>query len=205
MHIHLELEALLLSKKNISEPKFSLRTICNYFIKKKKLPKLALASGLWIGITQITLPNLTMVEETLIARYHCQTILFKLIYTNKHGIIGQHALKGNVVIFAQDLECAIEILIELPLSLESLFDFIVVHFVGNTHLPMEIIKNYKFLYVRKCVITIWLTWLISNHTKYKCTTINRHGLNSSSNNNIPDPIMRSILKSTNRKLVIAKH
>jgi len=86
LHIHLELEGLLLSKTNISERKFSLHIICNYSIKNKKMPKLALANGLCIGITQITLPNLTMVEETLIARYCCWKILFKLIYTNKGGI-----------------------------------------------------------------------------------------------------------------------
>ncbi len=55
--------------------------ICNYFIKNNKMPKLALANGLWIGITPITLPQLTIVEEILIVRYHCQTILFKLRYT----------------------------------------------------------------------------------------------------------------------------
>jgi hypothetical protein len=31
------------------------------------MPKLALANGVWIGIAPITLPNLTMVEENLIA------------------------------------------------------------------------------------------------------------------------------------------
>jgi hypothetical protein len=31
------------------------------------MPKLALANGLWIDITPIALPNLTVVEETLIA------------------------------------------------------------------------------------------------------------------------------------------
>jgi hypothetical protein len=67
--------------------------------------------------------------------------------------------ENNVVSFAQDPEHAIEILNELPLSLESLFDFITVHFVGNTHPPMEIIKSCKFLYMEKVVITIWLTWL----------------------------------------------
>jgi hypothetical protein len=77
MHIHLELEGLLLSKTNILEPNFFLCTICNYFVKNKKMPKLPLANGLWIGITQITLPNLTMVEENLIARYCCWKILFK--------------------------------------------------------------------------------------------------------------------------------
>ncbi len=31
------------------------------------MPKLTLANRLWIGIAPITLPKLTMVEETLIA------------------------------------------------------------------------------------------------------------------------------------------
>jgi hypothetical protein len=56
-------------------------------------------------------------------------------------IIDQHALKNNVVSFAQDPKHAIEMLNELPLSLESLFDFVIVHFVGNTHPPTEIIKK----------------------------------------------------------------
>jgi len=176
--------------------------ICNYFIKKTKCQNL---HWVWIGIAPITLPQLTMVEEILIARYHCRTILFKLKYTNKGVIKGQHAFKGNVVSFAQDHEHAIEILNELPLSLECLFDFITVHFVGNTHPPMEIVKSCKFLYVRKFVITIWLTWLKYNHTKYRCTTINIHGLNLLPNNNIPNPIMRSIFKSTNIELANAEH
>jgi hypothetical protein len=57
----------------------------------------------------------------------------------------QRALKINVVSFAQDLEHAMEILNELPLSLESLFDFITIHFVGNTHPPMEIVKSCEIL------------------------------------------------------------
>jgi hypothetical protein len=68
--------------------------------------------------------KLTMVEETLITRYHCPTILFKLRYTNKGGITCQHALKGNVVSFAQYFEHGIELLGELLLSLESLFDLL---------------------------------------------------------------------------------
>jgi hypothetical protein len=39
--------------------------------------KLALANDLWIGISLITLPKLTMVEKTLIAKYRWWTILFK--------------------------------------------------------------------------------------------------------------------------------
>jgi hypothetical protein len=73
------------------------------------------------------------------------TILIKLRYLNKGGKIGQHALKGNVVSFAQDLESAIKLLDIL--SLESLSDIVVVHFVGSSHPPIESIKMCKLLYV----------------------------------------------------------
>jgi hypothetical protein len=57
---------------------------------------------------------------------------------------GQNALKSNMVSFAQDHEHAIELLNELPLSLESISNFFIIHFVGNTHPPMEIIKTCNF-------------------------------------------------------------
>jgi len=55
-----------------------------------------------------------MVEETLRTRYHCRTIL---INTNKGSTTCQHALKRNVVSFAQDPESAIKLLDTLPSSL----------------------------------------------------------------------------------------
>jgi hypothetical protein len=102
--------------------------------------KLALANGLInfgnilgvIGITPKILPKL-MMEEILITCYHCHTILVKLRYTNKGSTIGQHALKENVVSFAQNLENGIKLLDTLPLSLESLSDTIVIHFVGSSY------------------------------------------------------------------------
>jgi hypothetical protein len=55
----------------------------------------------------------------------------------------------------------------LPSSLETLTNTIVVHFVGSSHPPIELVKSCKLSYVRKYVITIWLTWLKSNHIGYK--------------------------------------
>jgi len=94
--------------------------------------------------TSTVLQKITMVEETLIARYHCHTILVKLRYTNKGSTIGQHAPKGNIVNFAQDLESAIKFLNILPSSLKSLNDT-----VESSHLPIELVKSYKLLYVCK--------------------------------------------------------
>jgi len=117
------------------------------------MPKLTLTNGLWIGIAPKMLPKLTMVEETLITRYHCRTTLSNLV---------------------------------------------IVHFVGSTH--PEVVKSCKFLYVCKYVVTLWLTWLKFNHIEYRCTTINMHKLNMLPDDNIPNPLMRSIFKSTNIKL-----
>jgi hypothetical protein len=65
MHIHLEFEGLLLSKKNIAELNFFLCTNCNYSIKNRKMPKLALANGLWIGIEMIHLKLLPPTHNDL--------------------------------------------------------------------------------------------------------------------------------------------
>jgi hypothetical protein len=153
------LEGLLLSNQGISTTKHQFSTCKTYYISLKinKMPQLALANGLWIGITPI-LAKLTMVEETLIARYHCHTTLVKLMYTNKRSTTSQHAFKGNVVKFAQDLERVVKLLLNtLTTSLESLYDTITIHFVGSSHRPIELIKSCKLLYVHKYVVTILLT------------------------------------------------
>jgi len=111
------------------------------------MPKLALANGLWI----------------VIACYRSWTILIKLRYSNKGGEIRQHALKGHVVSFSQDPENVGKNLDILPLSLESLFNIDVLHFVGNTHPPIEFVKLCILLYVWKFAIFTWLNWLKSNH------------------------------------------
>jgi hypothetical protein len=94
--------------------------------------KLALINGLWINITPPMLPKLTMVKKTSIAHYHCRTILVKLRYTNKGGITCQHAFKGNIINFVQNLESAIKLLDRLPSSLKTLINTIVIHFVGSS-------------------------------------------------------------------------
>jgi hypothetical protein len=66
---------------------------------KKKTPKFSLINGLWIGHTHDLLPKLTPIEESLIARYLCITILIKLRYYYNF-LICQITLKGNISNFA---------------------------------------------------------------------------------------------------------
>jgi hypothetical protein len=161
------------------------------FVEKNRMLKLALANGLWIGITLKILPKL-MIEETLMTCYCCRTILVKLGYTNKGSTTDQHALKKNAVGFAQNLESAIKLLDTLPLSLKSLYDIIVVHFVGSSHPLIELVKSCKFLYVPKFVITIWFTWLKMNHIGYKNIAMNMDVLNTLHENDVLELIMISM-------------
>ncbi len=173
-HMHPYLEGLLLSNQGIFTTKHQFSTCKTYYVSLKinKMPKLALANGLWIDITPKILPKLTMVEETLIARYHCHTTLVKLRYTNKRSTTSQHALKGNVVNFAQDPQRAIKLLDTLPPSLKSLSDIIAIYFVGSPHPLVELVKSCQLLYVCKYVVTISLTWLKMNQIRYQNTTMN---------------------------------
>jgi hypothetical protein len=68
------LEGLLLAKEGISniELNISICKTCHAYLNYNKMPKLAFANGLWIGVAPTMLQKLTMVEETLIACYHCQ-------------------------------------------------------------------------------------------------------------------------------------
>jgi hypothetical protein len=141
--MHSGLQGLLFRSEGISSIEiFICKSCCNCLLNND-MPKLALTNGLWIGI----------------ARYHCWTIWIKLSYSNKGGKIHQHALKGNVVNFSQDPKNVVKLLDILPLSLESLSDIDAIHFVGNTHPPIEFVKMCKLLYGSKFAIFTWLNWL----------------------------------------------
>jgi len=127
------LEGILLSNEGIptNEHEFSRCKTCYVSLKNNKMPKLVLANGSWIGITFKILSRLMMVEKTLITHYHYCTILVKLRYTNKGSTTCQHAFKRSIVSFAQDSKNVGKVLNTISLSLESLSNIIVVHFVWS--------------------------------------------------------------------------
>ena len=194
-HIYIELQGLLLCKDGISnhEKAIYICKTCFYSIKQNKLPKFSLANALWIGNVKNVLPNLT-VEETLIAHYRCRIVLIKLRYSS-NIIMGQSALKGNIISFSQNPEEAIKLIKKLPISLETLSDAVAVHFVGTKHPPSNIIKSYKLLYVCRFVVLLWLTWLQANHLGYKDICIDSNKINILPKNSIPKSILQAIFKS----------
>lgn len=167
------------------------------------MPKYALANGLWIGEVDKLLPKLTTVEQSLISKYRCRAILIKLRYIK--GGNGQYALKGNLVSFPQDPITANKLITMIPPSLDSLSESIAIHFVGATHPPIDIIKACDLLYVRRAVVSTWITWLQIHHVGYKDITIDTQAINTLPHNDIPSSILRSIFESTNIGLANAEH
>jgi hypothetical protein len=65
-------------------------------------------------------------------------------------------LKGNILSFPQNREEAIKLIKTLPITLETLFVLVAIHF-GRTKLPpSNIIKSCKLLYVCRSAIHLWL-------------------------------------------------
>lgn len=116
-------------------------------IKIGKLPKISLANGMCFGKVTTNLPKFTIIEEALIEKYHCHVILIKLWYTSKL-IIEQHALKGNLVSFPHDPTCGVNSMDKkLPTTLEAFSNVVVVHFLGNKHLDLNMIKHCELPYL----------------------------------------------------------
>jgi hypothetical protein len=67
--MHPGLQGIQFAKEGISSTKISTCKSCHNCLLNNKMPKLALANGLWIGITPNSLPKLTILEKTLIACY----------------------------------------------------------------------------------------------------------------------------------------
>jgi hypothetical protein len=79
MHIDPKLNCLLLAKKGISniETKKFICTHCHIYINNNKMPKFALANGLWIGIAH---NNVTKISNGK-RNFNCK-ISIKLYYLN---------------------------------------------------------------------------------------------------------------------------
>jgi len=82
-YMHPKLQGLLLANEGISSIEISICNSCHNCLFNNKMPKFALANGLWIQITPNLLPKLMRAEEVLIVHNCCQTILIKLRYSNK--------------------------------------------------------------------------------------------------------------------------
>lgn len=147
---------------------------CANCIRQQKIPKNALANGLWIGDIPKELSDLTWIEKRLIARVRLLTYVVQVSS-------GRQKMKGNVIAFANPTPKIYSI---LPPPLDELDQLLAVVFVGPTRPTDEELRRTPLL-VRRNSVAIALRWLKLNHTDYHDIDISENNLNEYPSNDIP--------------------
>lgn len=146
-------------------------------LRRKVLPKHALANCLYVGPVPKELSDLTMVEESLIAHARAKSWIVKLQETENGQSLpmSQRALKGHTIIYLQEPG---KLATLLPLPIEDALTFICVVFVGSTQVTPEWVKaKAKRLVVQREKVYMALKWLKANNPLYQNIEIVLENLN----------------------------
>jgi len=142
-------------------------TTCSRGLHRKSLPKHALANRLYVGPVPDELGDLTMVEESMIARARAKSWIVKLQEqdTDSTSPTAQRALKGHTIIHPQQPDKLKDV---LPPPVDETLSFICVIFVGSSKPTKEWLRDKaKPLVVRREKIRSALIWLKQNNPLYK--------------------------------------
>ena len=137
---------------------YSCSTICDdcrAHVRQGKVPRLALARGLWLGKVPPVLCNLTFVEKLLVARVR-HTCAFVKVAS------GMRKMKANIVAFESPVPKIYKI---LPPPREDLDEMLAILFTGPCKPTAEDFARTPFLVRRNAVINA-LEWLKLNHLDY---------------------------------------
>lgn len=167
---------------------------CGQALASDRLPKLALANGMWIGDVPLELSILTLPERLLIAKYFPAAYIVKLFPKAR----GSHywdqrtmnsALKGNVSTYRLD-NTEISAMVDdniMPPPAKILSATIGVTFVGPKNLPERTLPD--FLRVRRRRVYQALVWLKNNNPIYRDITISELRLAQLPENAVPEEIL----------------
>ncbi|KAF9038749.1 hypothetical protein BJ165DRAFT_1352579, partial [Panaeolus papilionaceus] len=145
------------------------KCVCN-----NKMPKNALANGLWIGSVPEVLQNLTFAEKMMISKIRHNRCLVTVAS-------GRSKLRANVIMFENPIGKVYNM---LPPSRAELDEIIAFLFVGSAQPTDEELKRTPML-VRRNVVYNALTWLKLNHKDYAELSISMENLNSYPLSGIP--------------------
>ena len=128
---------------------------CRADVRNGKVPRLALARGLWLGKVPPVLGNLSFIEKLLVARVR-HTCAFVKVAS------GMRKMKANVVAFESPVPKIYKI---LPPPREDLDEMLAILFTGPCKPTAEDFARMPFLVRRNAVINA-LEWLKLNHIYY---------------------------------------
>lgn len=139
--------------------------LCLRALKRRSLPQLSLANGLWIGDVPEVVRNLRFVEKLVVARYRHNVCLAKVVK-------GGHKLSANVIVFGQPVA---KLRMVLPPAREELDETLVILFTGSCA-PLESdFKRTPFV-VRRNHIWNALQWFKLNNDLYRDVILSEENL-----------------------------
>ena len=138
---------------------------CRVHVRKGKVPRLALARGLWLGNVPPVLGNLSFVEKLLVARVR-HTCAFVKVAS------GMRKMKANIVAFESPIQ---KIYNTLPPPREDLDEMLAILFTGPCKPTSEDYARTPFLVRLNAVINA-LEWLKLNHVDYADIDISRENV-----------------------------
>jgi hypothetical protein len=130
-----------------------------------RIPRQALATGLWIGEQPAVLKNLTYLERMLISP-------IRRNYCVSRVSMGGHKLVANAVMFSNPIE---KIYTALPPPIADINDIIAVYFTGPVKPVPKLLRRTPF-FVRRHEVWKALTWLKLNNPEYEGIEIDEEQL-----------------------------
>jgi hypothetical protein len=147
---------------------------CRGSIRNGKIPKLALANGLWIGDIPPQLKCLNFVEKMLVARIRHTCAYVKVAS-------GMRKMTANVVAFQSPVP---KVYTMLPPPRDDLDEVLAILYTGPCKPTPEDLKRLPF-FVRRNKVVSALEWLILNHRDYADIRISQQNLEQYSETEIP--------------------
>ena len=147
---------------------------CINSLKKRKVPKRALANGLWVGEVPDILQDLTFAEQILISRIRHFRCLMRVSS-------GHAKMTKNVIMFANP---TVKVYHALPLSLDQLDEVLAFTYTGPTN-PTEKDFARTPMLVRRIKVCKALKWLKLNHADYEDLEISQKNLKNYPLNGFP--------------------
>lgn len=140
-------------------------TKCESDLSCARVPKYALANGLWIGDVPDVLKNLSFAEKLLVARVRHNSCVVRVAS-------GRVKMAANAILFKNP---SVKIYHKLPPSAKELSEVLAIVFIGERQPTKKDFERTPLL-VRRDVVTNALHWLKLNHVDYHDLTISTDNL-----------------------------
>lgn len=178
---------------------------CSRGLHKGKLPKHALANKMYVGPVPQELSDLTMIEESMIARARAKSWIVKLQEQDSvsSSPTAQRGLKGHTIIYPQQPD---ELASILPRPVTETLTFICVIFVGSSTPTKEWLREKaKPLVVRREKVRHALEWLKENNPLYKDVKVDEQNLDALPDNDVLPYYIEHVADSEAQEALVSQY